>query len=48
VTGQNGSGQNVYGQNVIGQNGTNKMVASFGIDYNYSEINTYLVTRSHK
>ena len=31
-----------------GQNGTDKMVASFGIDYNKSEINTYLVTRSHK
>jgi len=24
------------------------MVAIFGIDYNSSEINTYLVTRSHK
>ena len=31
-----------------GQNGTDKMVASFGIDYNSSEINTYLVTKSHK
>ena len=26
-----------------GQNGTDKMVASFGIDYNSSEINTYLL-----
>ena len=31
-----------------GQHGTDKMVASFGIDYNSSEINTYLVTKSHK
>jgi len=39
VTGQNDSGQNgmnkmVYEQNVIGQNSTDKMVASFRIDYN--------------
>ena len=25
-----------------------KMVALFGIDYNSSEFNTYLVTKSHK
>src|SRR6218665_2418036 len=31
-----------------GQHGTDKMVSSFGIDYNSSEINTYLVTKSHK
>jgi len=31
-----------------GQNGTDKMAASFGIDYNSSEINTCLVTKSHK
>ena len=31
-----------------GQNGKDKMVASFGIVYNYSEISTYLVTRNHK
>ena len=31
-----------------GQNGTDKMAASFRIDYNSSEINTYLVTKSHK
>ena len=46
-------GQNVIGQNDMDkmvrtkwyrQNGTDKMVASFGIDYNSSEINTYLVT----
>jgi len=50
-------GQNVIRQNGMdkmvrtnwyGQNGTNKMVASFGIDYNSCEINTYLVTRCHK
>jgi len=46
VTGQNGI--RTKGQNVIGQNGTDKLVASFGIDYNASEINTYLVTKSHK
>ena len=42
-SGQNGMDKIVYGQNVIGQNGidkmvrtngTDKMVASFGIDYN--------------
>ena len=48
VTGQNGSGQNGTDKMVYGQNGTDKMVASFGIDYNSSEINTYLVTKSHK
>ena len=31
-----------------GQNGTDKMVAIFGIDYNSSEFNSYLVTKSHK
>jgi len=48
VNGQNGMHKMVYGQNVIGQNDTDKMVASFGINYNSSEINTYLVTKSHK
>ena len=43
VTGQNGSGQNG-----MGQNGTDKMVAIFGIDYNLSEFNSNLVTKSHK
>ena len=37
-----------YEQNGFGQNGTDKMAASFGIDYNSSEINTYFVTKSHK
>src|SRR6218665_1657316 len=54
--GQSGMDKMVYGQNVIGQNGMDKMVrttwyemvSSFGIDYNSSEINTYLVTKSHK
>jgi len=31
-----------------GQTGTDKMVALFGIDYNSSEFNTYLVSKSHK
>jgi len=31
-----------------GQNGTDKMVANFGIEYNSSEINTDLVTKSQK
>jgi len=35
----------VYRQNVIG---TDKMVAIFEIDYNSSEFNTYLVSKSHK
>src|SRR6218665_66697 len=30
-----------------GQNGTDKMVVIFGIDYNSSEFNSYLVTKSH-
>jgi len=38
----------VYGQNGMGQNGMDKMVAIFGIDYNSSEFNSYLVTKSHK
>jgi len=38
VTGQNGSGQ--YGR-LYGKNGMDKMVASFGIDYNSNEFNTY-------
>ena len=37
-----------YEQNDTDKNGTNKMVASFVIDYNSSEIITYLVTKSHK
>src|SRR6218665_1687548 len=31
-----------------GQSGRDKMVATFGIDYNSGEINTNLVTKSHK
>src|SRR6218665_3085440 len=30
-----------------GQNGTDKMVVNFGIDYNLSEFNSYLVTKIH-
>ena len=30
------------------QNVTEKMVAIFGLDYNSSEFNTYLVAKSHK
>jgi len=30
------------------QNGTDKMVAIFGIGYNSSEFNSYLVTKNHK
>ena len=37
-----------FGQKWYGQNGTGKMVAIFGIDYNSSEFNTYLVAKSHK
>ena len=33
---------------LYGQNGTDKMVAIFEIDYNSSELNTYLVSESHK
>jgi len=33
---------------VYGQNSTDKTVASFGIVYNSSEINTYLVIKGHK
>ena len=29
------------------QNGTDKMIVIFGIDYNSSEFNAYLVTKSH-
>jgi len=48
VYGHNGIGQNgmdkmVYGHNGIGQNGMDKMVSIFGIEYNSSEFNTYLV-----
>src|SRR6218665_3922237 len=50
--GQNGTdkmvyGQNGIGQNGIGQNGTDKMVVIFRIDYNSSEFNSYLVTKSY-
>ena len=40
----------VYEQDGMGQNGMDKMVAIFGIDYNSSEFNSYLVglTKSHK
>ena len=48
----------VYGQNGMGQNGMDKivwtkwymdkMVAIFGIGYNSSEFNSYLVTKGHK
>ena len=31
-----------------GQNGMDKMVAIFGIDYNSSELNTYLISKSNK
>jgi len=31
-----------------GQIGTERMVAIFGIDYDSSEFNTYLVSKSHK
>ena len=31
-----------------GHNGTDKVVAIFGVVYNSSEFNTYLVTKSHK
>ena len=39
----------VYGQNGMGQNGMDKMVRTngSGIDYNSSEFNSYLVTKSH-
>ena len=46
----------VYGQNGIGQNGMDKIVwtkwygqngSNFGIDYNSSEFNSYLVTKIH-
>jgi len=33
---------------LYGHNGTNKMVAIFGIDYNSSEFNTYLVAKKQK
>src|SRR6218665_2620322 len=51
VYGQNGMGQNVMDKMVwtkwYGQNGTDKMVVNFGIDYNLSEFNSYLVTKIH-
>jgi len=56
-SGQNGTGKMVwtkgirtkwYGTKWYGQNGKDKMVAIFGIDYNSSEFNSYLVTKSHK
>ena len=51
VYGQNGMGQNGMDKMVwtkwYGQNGTDKMVVIFGIDYNSSEFNSYLVTKSH-
>ena len=37
----------VTGQNGTGQNGMDKMVVIFGIDYNSSEFNSYLVTKIH-
>src|SRR6218665_529598 len=55
-TGQNGTDKMVYGQNGMGQNGmekwygqngSDKMVVIFRIDYNSSEFNSYLVTKSH-
>ena len=57
MTGHNGSGQNGTDKMIMdkmvwtkwyGQNGTDKMVAIFGIDYNSSEFNNYLVAKSHK
>ena len=47
VIGQNGMDKMVQTK-WYGQNGTDKMVASFGIDYNSGEINTNLVTKSQK
>ena len=54
-TGQNGTDKMVrtkwYGTKWYGQNGMDKMVrtngSNFGIDYNSSEFNSYLVTKSH-
>ena len=37
-----------YGTKWYRQNDLDKMVAIFGIDYNSSEFNSYLVTKSHK
>ena len=47
MTGQNGTGQNGTDKMVHGQNGMDKMVVIFGIDYNSSEFNAYLLTKSH-
>ena len=47
VTGQNGSGQNGMDK-MARTEWSDKMVAIFGIDYNSSEFNTYLVSKSHK
>src|SRR6218665_982917 len=54
--GQNGTDKMVWDKMVwdkmvwtkwYGQNGTDKMVVIFRIDYNSSEFNSYLVTKSH-
>ena len=37
-----------YRQNGTDKNGMDKMAAIFGIDYNSSEFNSYLVTKRHK
>ena len=45
---QNGIRTKWYGTKWYGQNGTDKMVVIFGIEYNSSEFNSYLVTmQSH-
>ena len=55
-TGQNGTDKMVrtkwYTDKMVwtkwyGQNDTDKMVVIFGIDYNLSEFNSYLVTKIH-
>ena len=46
--GQNGIRTKWYGTKWYGQNAADKMVAIFGIDYNSSEFNSYLVTKSYK
>ena len=48
VYGQNGIWTKWYWTKWYGQNGTDKLVAIFGIEYNSSEFNTYIVTKSHK
>ena len=45
--GQNGIRTKWYGTKWYGQKGTDKMVVIFGIDYNSSEFNSYLVTKCH-